>query len=1575
MNRLWTWITALVVFLAIGGMGSAILALEHPTGTLTGTVLSQDKRPLAHAKVSALGPVKLSVETDDKGQYRIERIRVGTYQVFASLKGYERQWQSPEVTIREGKTTERINFALVAMRPAVHFAQYQRVFTPKEPLRLSFRGTLVNQVHVALYRTSLPHVLNLRDGDAARKASPGHDETLISEWDQPIPADARDEDDWFYRHLALKEQPEGLYRVFMQGSGEFNGKPYETERQATWFNVSHVGVVTKRAPDQVLAYAVDLTTKQPLSGVQLSQASRSSERSLGTTDRNGLLQGAALATDGPIVGRHAGAVAVVNLFGVSERQRLAGYVYTDRPIYRPAQTVHVKAVLRDRDGKRYRVPAGAGVTLTVTDSGGDELYKRALTVSQAGSVDDSFTLGAQPNLGEYTAAVEWGKASVEQTFQVKAYRKPEFRVEIQPNQRQLIQGETLTANVSATYYFGAPVAGQNVRYTVYRAQSYPWMNEEDWFYSQYSGGTAEYDWGYGEVVSSGEARTDDAGHLTISVPTTAGVPTEPRHPYDATAEYRYTVEVETTDQTNRVVTTREAVTVAPAAMRLQAEPTRYVHAPGESIEIRLQSRRLDDQPVATQGEAILYRIIPAELDENGEPKGNDTYEQVQTVAFATDSHGLGTVAVKAPSAGSFLLAAHAFDGSKREVVTDANLWITADGGDGSSYRSAGIQLVFDKKRYAIGETATVFVARPRPGLPILLTVEGDRIHQAQVLRGSGPSATVKLPVTATFSPNAFVAVAAVDGKAFHSAERSLNVLPVDQFLTVSVTTDRKRYKPGETAVVTVETKDHRGRGVPAEVSLGVVDQAIYALAPDATPDPRMVFHGPRGNEVTTAYSFSEDYSGGADKDAANPRVRKKFLDTAAWFPSLQTGASGKTVVQVPLPDNLTTWVITARAHTLDTKVGTDRQSFLATQDLLVRLATPRFMVEGDQLTLIGLIHNYLPSAAKLKTSLAAIGLAIGGTTEGSADVASNSVEKQTFAVSAEKVGQATLTYKAAGSAGGDALEQSFPVLAHGSLDVTAKAGEITDRLEQTIEIPGQTVPGTASLALELTPTPLGAVSGALAYLRNYPYGCIEQTLNRFVPELIAGPLVDAHIDEQRLKEGIERITALQHHDGGWGWWSADDSTPTLTAYTLLALKEARTAGLAVPDRLPKQGTDFLVRGLPNLGFDKVSPSLIERGGGPDEQALVLHALSAWGINRTVELNRLTANQTGLSAQGLAHLAEAQALAGDIGAARKLIETLDAQAVTSETMAQWQPREAQPWFQDPIEATADVVRAMVHISPDDPRIDQAVRFLLRERRGSHWQSTKDTGATVLALAEVSRRQGPAPNALPITIKLDGNVLAQTDLSDGDAWRLGYRLDVPTDKLTAGTHALTIERGDTDGGPLPYSWSRSAMVRADKLDAKPRQDLTIKRQYRLLTSAVREAKAGSDFSRWFNPKQAATLPGATSGLLPGDLILVELTIDAKKPRAFAMIEDPLPAGFEVVPDRGEDLPWTYWWTHSEVRDDKVAFFMRRLPAGTQSLYYVLRPEIPGRVRALPPEISEMYAPDVRARDAETTLSVGG
>ncbi|MBC7542556.1 MAG: carboxypeptidase regulatory-like domain-containing protein, partial [Candidatus Sericytochromatia bacterium] len=591
MNRLWTWVVALAVFVVLGGAGAAIFALEIPTGSLDGQVLSPKKLPLSQVKVTAMGPVRRTVLTDTQGRYHFDRLRIGEYQMNTALYGYERQWQSEPVKIMEGKTTKGINFALVPTRPALNFSQYQRVFLPAEPLRIAYRGTLVDSVHLELSRTSLDGVLKLGSGEPKAHLGAHPDETLIASWDQKSPSTEDSSDFWFYRHIGLDKQPEGVYRLRMMGKATVDGQPFQTKVEETWFTISHVGIVAKRTPDTVLLYAVDLVTKQPLPGVQVAGGpTRTMRTAMGTTDKDGLLKVSGNTAPRTFVGTHGGAAAFLKLAAIARRDPEEGYAYTDRPIYRPEQTVHLKAVLRERTLSGFQVPAGRSVQLTISDASGEDVYKRQLTTNAMGAVDDDFTLGRQPSLGEYAAKFKLGDVTIDQTFEVKAYRKPEFRVDVAPAKRQLIAGEPLQATVSATYYFGAPVTGQKVRYTVYRTQTYPWMTDEDWFYSKYAGdGDSEYDWGYGEVVTSGTTQTDDAGHISLTVPTSLA---ETRQAYEPTHEYRYTVEVETTDQTNRAVTTRAAVIVAPSQVRAATDPARYVVGPGWAGGVTVKARNL-----------------------------------------------------------------------------------------------------------------------------------------------------------------------------------------------------------------------------------------------------------------------------------------------------------------------------------------------------------------------------------------------------------------------------------------------------------------------------------------------------------------------------------------------------------------------------------------------------------------------------------------------------------------------------------------------------------------------------------------------------------------------------------------------------------------------------------------------------------------------------------------------------------------------------------------------------------------------------------------------------------------------
>jgi uncharacterized protein YfaS (alpha-2-macroglobulin family) len=166
---------------------------------------------------------------------------------------------------------------------------------------------------------------------------------------------------------------------------------------------------------------------------------------------------------------------------------------------------------------------------------------------------------------------------------------------------------------------------------------------------------------------------------------------------------------------------------------------------------------------------------------------------------------------------------------------------------------------------------------------------------------------------------------------------------------------------------TIKATDSAGAGVRAEVGLALVDKAVLSLASDPNPQLRDSFYGRRYLGVQTANTLTalidrvtvrlqEGDKGGGGAEAA-PGVRTDFPDTTYWNPSLVTGADGTAQVTVTLPDSLTTWRMSARALTADTRVGQATSDIIATKPLFARPALPRFLTAGDQPTLQAVIQN------------------------------------------------------------------------------------------------------------------------------------------------------------------------------------------------------------------------------------------------------------------------------------------------------------------------------------------------------------------------------------------------------------------------------------------------------------------------------------------------------------------------------------------------------------------------------------------------------------------------------------------
>ena len=400
--------------------------------------------------------------------------------------------------------------------------------------------------------------------------------------------------------------------------------------------------------------------------------------------------------------------------------------------------------------------------------------------------------------------------------------------------------------------------------------------------------------------------------------------------------------------------------------------------------------------------------------------------EVGTAAVTTDADGRATYLFTPASGGEYGVEATGTD-SRGNLIRTTIQFYASDTTPGYyvpwRYQSDNaLQLVADKTTYSVGDTAHILVTSPFTKSTGLLTIERGHVRRYKIVNLQGTAPTIDVPLEAGDLPNVYIGLtllgagqAPADAPAGWVSQVTLR----QGYVNLSLDTSGKQlsvslqpqgigpYKPGDTVAVKVTTLDKNGNPVQGDMSLAVVDEAIYALAGDNTPGLFSAFWGERGLGISTSTSFtSGDNSGGGRggggldggiayagaapsamaQDAAGERnsaanaqpsapktVRTDFRDTAFWTAEIATGSDGTATVQVPLPDNLTTWRLTAAGTTDSTLAGSTTQPITATQPLLLVPVLPRFLTTGDQPHPEAVIHNNTTSDLSITANLVVSG--------------------------------------------------------------------------------------------------------------------------------------------------------------------------------------------------------------------------------------------------------------------------------------------------------------------------------------------------------------------------------------------------------------------------------------------------------------------------------------------------------------------------------------------------------------------------------------------------------------------------
>jgi alpha-2-macroglobulin len=1450
---------------------------------------------------------------------------------------------------------------------------------------------------------------------------------LVSSWREPLPPL---ENEYDKRMIPLGKRTPGVYLI----------EAVENDLRAyTVVVVTDLTMIDKTTGDgELLIYTVDRKTGEPRPGAEIEIVKEKKTVASGVTDNQGILRtkiekkkpaarnegGDAEADPGAeppeetdsesllILARQKSNFAISDLgsmyFGGYEEeedgQDIKGYIYTDRPVYRPTHKVSFKGIIRavDENGA-YKAVSDNTVNVTIEDPNSANIYNKDLPLSPRGTFNGEIEITEAAPLGSYRIGAEVDGGTAAGSFEVAEYKKPEYKVTVSAPGKFVQAGQKTNFSIDARYFFGSPVANAEVKYYIYRSRFYAWGFGEDYSdettdesdteedeYSQfYRGGD--------DMVQESEGTLDARGHMNVEFQV-------PQTDETDTTDYRYRLEAQVTDSARRTIDGAASFVATRGTIVANANPDRYVYNKGDVAKIRVTTSDYEGRPVSAKVQLQFVERTwtkkekKADDDEYSYPEYEMHERQIAYADVQTDSQGQAFYDYTTTEDGNISIKTVIWENGKAVASIGGYLWVTDrqyPWSDSSYYSEDynSIKLVADKKSYKPGETAHVLAILPTDNAHLLVSTELTRVMSVQHVSSPGRSIVLDIPIQASYAPNVFLNVSYVKGGDMYTSDQRLVVPARDKMLNLEIISNKKEYKPRETASYTILARNAEGAPVSgAEVSLGVVDESIYSVSPDYSGNIKSEFYGMRYNSVQTHLSINYTFTGFAgDKpidlarnkptyqladfknegDLVQPTIRKNFKDTAFWQPDVVTGADGRATVKVDLPDNLTTWRATARGVTADTKVGATKYKVVARKDVIMRLETPRFVTQGDTVTLSGIVHNYLNADKSTQISLEVDGAQLQNSGKQTVTIGKQGEHRIDWQISAPNVGEIKLLAKALTDTESDAVELPLTVVPRGLHQVKNESAAFSDEnVEKTfsVNLPQGADARARSLRIDVAPSVAGSLFGALDYLTTYPYGCTEQTMSSFLPNVIvsqalkdvkSSSIKTSNDLSKKVQKGLDRLYAYQHNDGGWGWWKDDQSDPFMTAYVVSGLALGKRAGYQPDDGRIASGREKLKQML-DAGTTEAGTQI-----DLETRAFMAYALEESGDTESRHLEKIISERGNLQPYGRALLALTLKQRKDDKRARDVATEIERTVTADDFSAHWESRrKAMLDFAESndTEATALSLKALARIKPDSPLLPRVARWLVSNRgHGYYWASTKDTAFAIFGLIDylkVSRELSPNYD---VEVYLNGeNVLTQ-HVSSGDPSQT-FSINRKAGDVAGTNEIRVVKRGP---GMVYFSSSLDYYTGEEDVAARGSADLNLTREYLRLQVVEDGYKL-----KW----KTEPLSGEIHS---GDVIVVRLKINGAKARHL-LIEDPIPAGAEQVEsvgnlnlDYSSGNDWSDWYSSREFRDNRTVFFLDYFD-GSITLQYAMRVQVPGQFRVAPARAELMYSPATQSNTASGKLS---
>ena len=1326
-----------------------------------------------------------------------------------------------------------------------------------------------------------------------------------------------------------------------------------------------------------------------------------------------------------------------NHYGAYNSQdRRRGVIITDRPAYRPGDTVKYKLWMRNGGYGDLKSLEGVKISLRIVDPTENKLSEKKSTLDRFGGLAGEFKIPDDAKLGEYAMSTyEEGRYdAIRSTFRVEEYRKPEFEVSVDTPKNASMLGEKVSATVRAKYLWGdivkKGVADVTVRRTPRRITWYPsfewsWLyeNGSNWYFYD-----ADWYCGLGNLWICRRYSVFHRWYRSSSAPET--VVTMKNVPLDENGEVKvvwdtslvrklygdddqeYLISVSVTDNSHRTIDASDSVVVRAEPFRVFAWTDKPHYRVGDKVSVfhHIDGLREDDV------KEVRYWISDLRYE------GEGTREKVRGRREGREGkrYEVGKV-FSASKPGQYRVSVEVMDLKGRVREGSRIIVVRGEEDDGRNYKYSSLELIPDKETYSPGDTVKLTVNADYPDSTVFYKV---RSGKTQLLRLKGKTGEISIPVVESDKPNFFVEAWTISAAKYHREVRKIMVPPVDKIgkATVEIDGDIEVVKPGETVSATVRIFDEKGKPTDASAVMSVYDKAIDLIAGGSNVKSLIEafwfdrlnlpysflntvvdgfylmylsgdnYFGPLG--LWGGYGigfFRAETKGGSklkrsrsaapqaqsamvcdaliecepkacaspatmeNRDAKSDGVRKEFADTAYWNAALEaTGTQGVYRVKFKMPEDITTWNIKVWSIGIDGRVAEVATELITKKDLMLRMVTPRFFTEKDEVVISANLHNYGSKVREVTASINLDGVEINGDLSSKkVSLASQGEARVDWRVKVLSSGKLTARMRVEDGELSDGVEKSFDVVSHAiektqsffkkvsldeKIDCKVYEGEEALKIYKKLgfKLPKDGEAENLRAVVEVSDTLAGAIDKSLDYLKYYEYECNEQTMNRFVPAAVARGVLTARGFGDRLKDvdeliekSLKKLSERQNSDGGWGWFwgSYERSYEHMTATIVRGLAESERHGVKVPGGVIERGVRWLkTRQKESLKY------IIEHKNRPwANDVLTAYAILLASDGKADEtmkemLRRAYDTRLDLPIYAQAILGLAFDLTNEVEKRDTIVRNLkqylkaDSENATAYlelgNHGYWWC-----WYGSDIEAQATALKLFLKVEPQSDATRGLALYLYNNRVSRmRWTSTRDTGLAIEALAEYCRK-----------------------------------VEKKTDKyVSAYLTYLTYEEP----------------IKAAGLELKVNR--TISRVSEVVTDSTGRGALGQSLAQKRTNEVLTQLKDGDA-VKAGETLEIRVDLDSKNDYEYILIEDRKGAGFEMLDNLSGWKNLGGGWAYVENREKKTAIFLRAISRGAHSFTYRVRVETPGVIHVLPSKVEAMYAPRLCGNADEITIVV--